>query len=90
MHARWVGTHSPLHSVAFLLDPEYWAMDLKELNEEVLEDFYDVIGRIFRDLDEHASTIIDLITKFKLKKGKFGVGFVQKLTAARNQHGSGG
>ena len=55
MHARWIGAHSALHSVAFLLDPEYWAMDLNSLDEEVLEDFYDVIGRFFIDADEHAA-----------------------------------
>lgn len=43
VHARWMAAHSPLHSAAFLLDPEYWAMDVNELDEEVLEDFYDVI-----------------------------------------------
>ena len=78
MHARWIGAHSPLHSVAFLLDPEYWAMDLNSLDEEVLEDFYDAIGRFFTDADEHATAVTDL-TKFKLKEGKFGTEFVQKL-----------
>ena len=33
VHARWIAAHSPLHSVAFLVDPEYWAMDLNELDE---------------------------------------------------------
>ena len=45
MLARWIATHSPLHSTSFLLDPEYWVVDVNELDEEVLEDFYNLITR---------------------------------------------
>ena len=78
VHARWIAAHSPLHSAAFLVDPEYWAMDLNELDEEVLEDFYDVIGRWFSDADEQAAVVIEL-TKYELKEGQFSNNFVQKL-----------
>lgn len=78
VHARWIAAHSPLHSAAFLLDPEYWAMDLNELDEEVLEDFYDVISRWFSNSDEQAAAVTEL-TKYKLKEGRFSMNFVQKL-----------
>lgn len=78
MHARWIASHSPLHSAAFLLDPEYWAMDVNELDEEVLEDFYDLIARWFSDADEQAMAVSEL-TKYKLKEGQFSSSFVQKL-----------
>lgn len=76
VHARWIAAHSPLHSAAFLLDTEYWAMDVNELDEEVLEDFYDVISKWIFDADEQA-TVVTKLTKFKLKEGRNS--FVQKL-----------
>lgn len=78
VHACWIGAHSPLHSAAFLLDPEYWAMDSNNLDEEVLEDFYDVVGRFFSDSDEQAAAVTEL-TRYKLKEGRFSSSFVQKL-----------
>lgn len=82
VHARWVGAHSPLHSVAFLLDPEYWNMDINEVDEEVIEDFYHVVNHFFEDADDHANAVSEL-TKFKLKEGMFSLEIVQKM--ATNQ-----
>lgn len=76
--ARWVGAHSPLHSAAYLLDPEYWSMDIHGLDEEVLDDFYYVVGRFYEDPNDQASAVSEL-TKYKLKEGRFATEFVQKL-----------
>ena len=73
-----VGAHSPLHSVAFLLDPEYWAMDINALDDEVLDDFYYVVVRFYESSDDQASPVTEL-TKYKLKEGHFATEFVQKL-----------
>ena len=40
---QWVSVHTPLHSVGYLLDPEYWNMDLMS-NEDVVQDFYKVVN----------------------------------------------
>ena len=53
-------------------------MDLNELDEKVLKDFYDVIGRWYSNVDEHAAIVTEL-TKYKLKEGQFSNNFVQKL-----------
>ena len=76
--ARWVGAHSPLRSVAFLLDLEYWAMDINGVDDEVLDDFYYVVGRFYESSDDQASAVTEL-TKYKLKEGRFATEFVQKL-----------
>ena len=64
--------------MGFLLDPEYWAMDVNELDEEVLEDFYDVIARWISNPDKKATAVIEL-TNYKLKEGNYSNNFVQKL-----------
>ena len=88
VHARWVFAHSPLHSVAYLLDPEYWSMDVHTLDEEVLEDFYDVVASFFPDSDESASAVTELMT-YKLKEGRFSSSLCKNLPL-NNLHGSGG
>ena len=70
--------HSLLNSTIFLLDPKYWALDVNELDEEVLEDFYNVIARWISNPDDQTAIVIEL-TKFKLKEGRFSKIFVQKL-----------
>lgn len=52
VHDRWVSAHSPLHIVAFFLDPEYWNMELDELDEEVIEDFYDIVSNFYDNVDD--------------------------------------
>ena len=52
-------------------------MDVNELDEEVLEDFYDVIARWIFDPDKQAIAVTEL-TKYKLKEGKYSNNFVQK------------
>lgn len=80
VHARWVSTHSPLHSVTFLLDSTYWNMELDELDEEVIEDFYDVVSKFYDNADDQAQAVSDLI-KYKLKEGLFSSEFVQNMAA---------
>ena len=80
VHARWVSAHSPLHSVAFLLDPEYWNMEVDELDEEVIEDFYDVVINFYDNVDDQAQDVPNL-TKYKLKEGLFSSELVQNMVA---------
>ena len=72
---RWVGAHSPLHSVAYLLDPKYWAMDINRLDNEVLDDLYYVVGRFFENSNDQVC-IVTKLTKYKLKEGHFATEFV--------------
>ena len=74
--ARWVEAHSPLHNIAYLLDLEYWAMDIDGLDEEVY--FYYVVGRFYDDPNGQASAVSEL-TKYKLKERRFATEFVQKV-----------
>lgn len=57
-------------------------MDISEVDEEVIEDFYSVVNHFFEDADDHANAVSDL-TKFKLKEGMFSLEIVQKM--ATNQ-----
>ena len=57
VHAGWVHAHSPLYSATFFLDPEYWwGMNIHALDDEVLEDLYDVVVSFFPDSNDSAST----------------------------------
>ena len=80
VHAQWIVAHNPLHSTGFLLDPEYCAMDVNKLDEEVLKNFYDVIARWTSSPYEQATAMTKL-TKYKLKEGRFSKSFVQKLVS---------
>ena len=48
---------------------------MNELDEEVLEDFYNVIARWIFDPDKQATVVTEL-TKYKLKEGKFSNNFL--------------
>ena len=76
-HARWKSAHSPLHSVAYLLDPEYWNLDLMS-NEEVVKDFYKVINTFYSDAQDRIDCTKQL-SAFRLKEGPFANDFVQAL-----------
>ena len=78
VHDFLVGAHSPLHSALFLLDLEYWDIDVNELDEEVLEDFSYVVASFYEDVDDQDAAMSD-VTKYKLKEGQFSSTFVQSL-----------
>ena len=76
-YARWKSAHSPLHSVAYLLDPEYWNLDLMS-NAEVITDFYQVINTFYSDAQDRIACTKQL-SAFRLKEGSFANDFVQAL-----------
>ena len=45
---HWGTTHSPMHSVAYFLDPKYWNIDLWS-NAKVFSDYYKVINMCYDD-----------------------------------------
>ena len=49
-HSRWIGAHTPLQSAAYMLDLEYWNMDLMS-NVEVIRDFYEVVNTFYCNID---------------------------------------
>ena len=76
-YARWKSTYSPLHSVVYILDPEYWNLDLMS-NVEVIQDFYQVINTFFSNAKYWISCIKKLVA-FRLKEGPFANEFVQMM-----------
>ena len=72
-----VEVHSPLHSGVYILDPEYWNLDLMS-KEEVIHDFYQVINTFFSNAKYQISGIKQLIV-FGLKEGIFANEFVQLM-----------
>ena len=76
-HGRWVSAHTPLHSVGYLLDPEYWNMDLMS-NEEVVQDFYKVVNVFYANSDDRIKCIKEM-SAFRLKEGPFANLFVQEM-----------
>ena len=58
-HARWIGAHTPLHGAAYLLDPNYWNMDLMS-NVEVVQDFYKVVNTFYDDINDRIKCIKEL------------------------------
>ena len=58
-HARWIGAHMPLHGATYLLDLEYWNMDLMS-NVEVVQDFYQVVNTFYDDIDDRIKCIKEL------------------------------
>lgn len=76
-HTRWVSAHNPLHSAAYLLDPEYWNLDLM-CNKEVVQDFYKVVNVFYPNNDQRVKCIKQM-TSFRLKEGLFANLFVQQM-----------
>lgn len=76
-HARWIGAHTPLHSAAYMLDPEYWNMDLMS-NVEVVHDFYKVVNTFYDNVDDRVRCIKEM-TSFRLKEGLFSNSLVQQM-----------
>ena len=76
-HARWIGAHTPLHSAAYMLDPEFWNMDLMS-NAEVVQDCYKVVNTYYVDVNDRVKCIKEL-TSFRLKEGLFSNSFVQQM-----------
>ena len=68
-HCRWASAHSPLHSAAYFLDPEFWNLDLWS-NAEVMADFYKVVNTFYDDNDTRVKCIKEA-GKFRLKEGSF-------------------
>ena len=66
-HARWITAHTPLHSVAYMLDFEHWNMDLLS-NVEVTHDFYEVVYTFYSNTDDHVRCIKEM-TSFQLQEG---------------------
>ena len=68
-HARWIGAHTPLHSAAYMLDPEYWNLDLISI-VEVVHDFYKVVNIFYQSADDRVQCIKEM-SSFRLKEGLF-------------------
>lgn len=67
---RWEYVHSPIHSVAYVLDPEF--LDCEFTNEEVaFADFHKVVERLFDTLEEQSEVISDF-QKYRAKEGLVG------------------
>ena len=49
----------PLHGATYLLDLEYWNMDLMS-NVEVVQDFYEVVNTFYDDIDDRIKCIKEL------------------------------
>ena len=68
--------HSPLHSAAYMIDPEYWNMDLMS-NVEVVQDFNKVVNTVYNNVDDRVKCI--KMTSFRLKEGLFSNSLVQQM-----------
>lgn len=68
--ARWDDLHSPLHSVGYILDPEFWDHDQGSI-ENVMQDWFDVVEKLEPDVDNQAK-IIDQLEDYRSKLGTFG------------------
>lgn len=83
--ARWVDLHSPLHSVAYMLDPEYWDHDQGSL-PDVVQDWYDVLEKLYpRDVETQAK-IIEQLEDYRSKMGAFGREVVQEMAKTMPAH----
>ena len=70
-----------MDGAAYMLDPEYWNMDLMS-NAEVVQDFYDVVKIFYASCDDRVKCTNELIS-FRLKEGLFANEHVQQM--AREQ-----
>lgn len=66
---RWEMLHSDLHSVAYMLDPEYSDHDSKSV-EEVMTGWLNVLDKMYDDEEDKQSVISDY-SKYQNKEGIF-------------------
>ncbi|KAA6425523.1 MAG: hypothetical protein FRX49_04420 [Trebouxia sp. A1-2] len=81
-HKRWNNMHSPLHSVAYMLEPQVQGTDF---GAAVRKDFRDGVRRMVETSDEYKA-VLSQHAKFTNKEGIYGDEDIMSLTQDDSEH----
>jgi hypothetical protein len=71
-HKRWEYLHSDMHSVGFVLEPEFHLAEYgRDQNAEVMEGFLNILEKLVPNADDQAKVLQQLV-QFRNQEGLFG------------------